>query len=80
MALPALDRETVLQIVRHWPQSEQLALAHAILADAHKAALLQPPAVPSTTLRGILSTGQPAPSDEEVERILDEERAKKYGL
>lgn len=83
MALPALDRETVLQIVRHWPKSEQVALAHAILADAdpRTAASPQPTAiVPSTTLRGILSTDQPAPSDEEVERILEEERAEKYGL
>lgn len=81
MAASTLDRETILRIVRNWPISEQVALADAILADARVSAQteVRPPAVPSAALRGILSTGQPAPSDEEVARILDEERMKKYG-
>ncbi|MGZ3582958.1 MAG: hypothetical protein ACXWQR_13920 [Ktedonobacterales bacterium] len=81
MTAPTLDRETILRIVRHWPINEQVALADAILADARASMqpTMQPPAVPSAALRGILSTGQPAPSDEEVARILDEERMKKYG-
>lgn len=81
MTAPAFDRETILRIVRHWPISEQMALADAILADARASAerIVQPPAVPSAAMRGILSTGQPTPSDEEVAQILDEERMKKYG-
>lgn len=81
MTAPTFDRETILRVVRNWPISEQVALADAILADARASAqpVLQPPAVPSAALRGILSNGQPAPSDEEVARILDEERMKKYG-
>jgi len=81
MATPALDREAILHLVHHWPISEQVALADAILAEARAATqpVLQPPLVPSTTLRGILSNGEPPPSDEDVARILDEERMKKYG-
>lgn len=81
MTAPTLDREAILRIVRHWPISEQVALADAILADARASTqpVVQPPAVPSAALRGILSSGQPAPSDEEVARILEEERMKKYG-
>lgn len=81
MATPTLDRETILHLVETWPIGEQVALADAILASAHAAPLSpsQPPAVPSATLRGIFANGQPAPSDEEVARILEEERLKKYG-
>ncbi len=81
MTAPTYDRETILRIVRQWPINEQVALADAILADARAAAnpIVQPPAVPSSALRGILANDQPPPSDAEVERILDEERMKKYG-
>ena len=81
MASPLLDREEILRIVRQWTIDEQIALADAILADARTSSrpVFRPPAVPSSALRGILSNGQPAPSDEDVERILDEERMKKYG-
>lgn len=81
MSAPAYDRETILRVVRHWPINEQIALADAILADARTATgqVLRPPTVPSAALRGILSNDQPAPSDEEVARMLDEERMKKYG-
>lgn len=81
MTAPMLDREAILRIVRQWSINEQIALADAILADAQASSqpVFQPPAVPSVALRGILSNGQPAPSDAEVARILDEERMKKYG-
>ena len=81
MSAPAYDRETILRVVRHWPINEQIALADAILADARTATgqVLRPPTVPSAALRGILSNDQPAPSDEDVARMLDEERMKKYG-
>ena len=81
MTAPTFDREAILRIVRQWPINEQVALADAILADAHAATepVFQPPAVSSAALRGILATDQPAPSDEEIERILDEERMRRYG-
>jgi len=78
---PTLDRETILQVIHHWPISEQIALADAILAEARSAAPTQyrPSTIPSAALRGILANGGPAPSDEDVARILDEERMNKYG-
>ena len=82
MAAPTFDRETILRVVRQWPINEQVALADAILAEARAAAnpIVQPPAVPSSALRGILATDQPPPSDDKVERILDEERMKSYRI
>jgi hypothetical protein len=81
MTAPTFDRETILRIVRQWPINEQVALADAILADARVGAEAPapPPAIPSAALRGILATDQPPPSDEEVARILEEERMKRYG-
>ena len=81
MTAPTYDRETILRVVRQWPVNEQIALADAILADARATTepTLQPPAMSSAALRGILANDQPAPSDDEVARILDEERTKKYG-
>ena len=81
MAPPALDRDTILKAVQNWPSDDQVALAKEILRRAselrHKQS--QAPAVPSASLRGLLANGEPAPSDEEVERWLDEHRMEKYG-
>jgi hypothetical protein len=81
MSTPTVDRESILRVVRQWPVGEQVALADAILAEARAATqpLVQPKSVPSAALRGTLATDQPTPPDEEVARILDEERMKKYG-
>ena len=70
---PTLDRETILQVIHHWPISEQIALADAILAEARSAVPSQyrPSTIPSAAFRGILASGSPAPTDEEVARILE---------
>lgn len=87
MAAPALDRETILRAVQSWPVDEQIALAEEILLRAEERRVEDLPRrrreqrsrVSSSELRGLLANGQPAPSDEEVARWLDEERMKKYG-
>jgi hypothetical protein len=82
MATPTQDRERVLRDTRKWPIAEQIALAHAILQRAEASRKGQPlaaPKVPSAALRGMLANGQPAPTDEEVARWLDEARMEKYG-
>ncbi len=81
MTTPTFDRDAILHLVHHWPISEQVALADAILAEARATTQpeLQPPVVLSAALRGILSNGQLPPSDEEVALILEEERMRKYG-
>ena len=80
MATPILDRETILRVIQTWPQDEQVALAQDILRRAG-APLAEEPLDPpdSRGLAGLLENGQPAPSDEQVERWLEEDRMKKYG-
>ncbi len=87
MATPTQDRERILQDILTWSVEEQIALAREILQRAEKlrqrdlGTQEQPaiPPVPSAALRGLLSNDQPAPSDEEVARWLDEARMEKYG-
>lgn len=82
MATGILDRETILRAIENWPPDEQLALAREIARRAEgltQGGREARPAVPSAALRGLLANGQPAPSDEEVARWLDEARMEKYG-
>lgn len=83
MTAPTLDRETILRAVQKWPVSEQVALADAILDQAQEAHArpeeAQPPSISAMALRGIASNGQAAPSDDEVARMFEEERSRKYG-
>jgi hypothetical protein len=80
-ALPTLDYETVLRIVRDWPPEQRVIFLQDVLktlitavdpARTHKATLAQ--------ARGLLATERPAPTDEEVSRLLGERRAERYGL
>jgi 1,2-phenylacetyl-CoA epoxidase PaaB subunit len=62
--------------VQQWPEDLQLSLAAKIIGR-----LAEKPRPPKRTLAdlvGILKWEGPPPTDEEVEQILDEERAKKY--
>lgn len=85
MAEPSQDQERILRDIQEWPLDEQLALAQTILQrvarlrDQQSGLPSQASRVPSAALRGLLANGQPAPSDEEVARWLDEARMKKYG-
>ena len=83
MAFPAQDHkptvEDVLRTIERWSIEEQVALAETILQRVHteRQAVMAPPSV--MALRGLLANGQPAPSDEETARWLDEARWEKYG-
>ena len=85
MAIPAFDRDTILQIVATWQRDEQLALAEAILRHAVAAtpssARTEPLAEPDTyRLTGIFAQeGQTPPDDETVKQWLDEDKMEKYG-
>jgi hypothetical protein len=97
MGQPALDREMILQTIRSWPPTEQIALLQEILdylrrdvvmgVAARSTAASEPgtvsePPMQRGSLRnlvGLLATDQPPPTDEEVERWLDEHRMEKYG-
>ena len=85
MAIPALDRDTILRAVATWQRDEQLALAEAILR--HAIATMQPSvrteplAQPDTyPLTGIFAREDQAPPDDAtVARWLDEHKMEKYG-
>jgi hypothetical protein len=85
MASPMQDRERILRDVGEWPVEEQVALARTILQRAEallreqRMLLSAGPRVSSAALRGLLANDQPAPSDEDVARWLDEARMEKYG-
>jgi hypothetical protein len=79
MTTTTQDRERILRDIQAWPVEEQMELARAILQRAEELQQGQRPRVPSAALRGLLANGQPAPSDEEVARWLDEARMEKYG-
>jgi hypothetical protein len=85
MAIPAFDRDTILQVVATWQRDEQLALAEAILrhaiATTQPGVRAEPLAEPDTyPLTGIFaSEGQTPPDDATVARWLDEHKMEKYG-
>jgi hypothetical protein len=68
--------------VSNWPPEQRLALATRLLQslqeDEGPAAVSEERREALQQLIGIWKTEQP-PSDEQVERILEQERLKKYG-
>ena len=71
------DIQQVWDKVSSWPQPARLSLASRILQSLE--AEQSRPRKSLADLVGILATDQPPPTDEDVERVLDEERMKKYG-
>jgi hypothetical protein len=70
----------VVNRVKDWPLDMRISLARRILETAESPAILEPPRTLSLDqVIGILKTEAPAPSDEECERIVEEERMRKYG-
>jgi hypothetical protein len=72
--------EGVLKIVSQWPTAQQIALVEDVLRTI--SSRVEPPKQRRRTLDqalGLLATDRPAPTDEEVERWLDEHRMEKYG-
>jgi hypothetical protein len=66
--------------VRHWPSEMKRNLAQQVLETLPSVEIREPPRRGEVMdLFGILKTAAPPPSDEECERILEEERLKKYG-
>ena len=79
------DIAEVVQKVRSWPAGMRIALARRILetleASPETEATPTLPRGPSAAeVIAMFKTDKPAPSDEDCERILEEELSKKYGL
>lgn len=69
---------TVWQEVREWPANERQALASKIVQSLQAETLLEETEpVRLSDLIGAWKT-QPVPTDDEIERILEEERIRKY--
>lgn len=78
---PASDYETIRAIVAAWPPAMRALLMHDLINILSKEAEERDHrrrGKPSDAI-GILDMGQPAPTDEEVERIIQEHREAKYG-
>ena len=74
-----INYESVLSLVRQWPTSQQMALVEDVLKTISPR--VESPGNRQKTLSkalGMLATTQPAPTDEDVERWLDERRMEKY--
>ena len=75
----------LLQVVSKWSPALKFTLIRDLLQSLEPTvATLQPPqpSEPQSTLEqalGLLATNAPAPSDDEVQQILVESRAEKYG-
>lgn len=77
-----VDLTTVLDMVRHWTPRRRFELINALMRT------IEPPPTDAelverraalARLDGMLAHVAPKPSDDDVKRILEEERMKKYG-
>ena len=74
------EYEQVLNAVRSWSTAERFTLIQEVLKTLAPIESLPP--TPRQTLdqaRGLLATGQPAPTDAEIAQWLDEQRVERYG-
>jgi hypothetical protein len=73
----------LVQRVPDWPPPIRIPLARRILETLESPRAQQPPNLPrgpsSAEVGAMFSAQKPAPNDEEIGRILEEELLKKYG-
>jgi hypothetical protein len=71
----------VLNLVRHWPDSQRRTLAHELLhGERQQQQNRRPPRqIPLEQIRGMLKTDAAPPTDEQIKQWIEEERLKKYG-
>ena len=74
------DISDVLERVRTWTPGMRIVLARKLLETLESAAISAPPrTMLLEDVVGLLQTDEPPPDDEECDRIVDQERARKYG-
>jgi hypothetical protein len=71
-----LDYDKVLKAVADWPPEQRASLAHALIDTLRPARRAKPTL---DELVGVARGTGPAPTDEDVEQWLDEDRMRKYG-
>ncbi|HFE66490.1 MAG TPA: hypothetical protein ENJ93_04425 [Chloroflexi bacterium] len=72
------DHQKILQTIYAWPADQQIDLTHELLKRAAGKTNAARKQDYFQEMLGLLATDEPPPTDEEVERILAEERMKKY--
>jgi hypothetical protein len=73
------DLAEVLDRVKAWPLPMRITLARRILETIETPSIAEPPRTMSLDqVIGLLKTNGPPPTDEECERIIEEERMGKY--
>jgi hypothetical protein len=71
--------ESILKIVRQWPIAQRFTLVQDVLKTlAPKKASARAPRQTLDRALGLLARPQPAPTDADIERWLDERRTEKY--
>ncbi len=76
----AIELADILNRVKDWPLDMRITLARRVLESADTPPIAEPPRTLSLDqVIGILKTDAPAPTDEECERFIEEERMRKYG-
>jgi hypothetical protein len=74
------DISDVLERVRTWTPGMRIMLARKVLETLESPAISEPPrSMLLDDVIGLLHTDKPAPNDEECERIVEQERVRKYG-
>ena len=74
------DISDVLERVRAWTPGMRVVLARKVLETLESASISEPPRnMVLDDVVGLLRTDAAPPDDEECDRILEQERAGKYG-
>jgi hypothetical protein len=79
-ALDTLTYDQVLETVHTRPPAKRILLAQDLLKSlAPEIETSRPKRNTLKKALGLLATGQPTPTDEDIRRWLEERRAEKYG-
>lgn len=74
------DISDVLERVRAWTPGMRVVLARRVLETVESASISEPPRnLIFEDVAGLLRSDAPPPTDEECDRIIEQERAGKYG-
>jgi hypothetical protein len=74
-----LEYEAVLGVVRSWPASRRLALVQHVLRSLDVEAQVQASDAEDLDAFGLLADVGTALSDDDLARVLSDERVRKYG-
>ena len=78
--IESADISDVLERVRTWTPGMRIVLARKVLESLESATISEPPrTMPLDDVFGLLQTDELPPDDEECDRIVEQERARKLG-